>query len=165
MYASPHRVSKRDIERGVRPSREVRSWRQVRSEAEELQQGKAFERFVRKFKQGDVVSAMILRSKLKKGQAMLEGGVRALIDDCLDHVEGKNVRWIPVPPAGQRIQVYVRSIRPEKRIINVSIHTFTRDKKFNLFNIGFRSALDGTAATFALLPWEKPWLDRHTRRG
>jgi ribosomal protein S1 len=149
----------------VRPTRGVRSRSQVRGDAKEHEQDKAFQRFVRKFKEGDVVSATVFRSKFKNGKALLEGGVKAFIDDCLDHEDGKKVNWIPVPPVGQRIQVYVRSIRRENRHISVSIHTFTQDEKFNLFNIGYRSAFDGTAATFALLPWEKPWLDRVARRG
>jgi hypothetical protein len=114
--------------------------------------------------EGDVVSATVLRSRIKNGEAILEYGARAVIDDCLDHVPGKKVSWLPVPPAGQKIQVYVRSIRHENARVYVSIHTYTQDKKFNLFNVGYRSAFDGTAASFALLPREKPWLAHSTRR-
>ena len=165
MYANPRRVSQRDVELGVRPTREVRGHRQIRHEQAKLLQAKAFERFIRIHKEGDVVSATVIRSKSKDGEALLECGVKAHIDDCLDHEPGKKARWIAVPAVGQRTQVYVRVIRPANHHVCVSIHTFTLDTHFNLFNVGYRTGFDGTAASFALLPWEKPWLDRGKRRG
>ena len=164
MYASPRRVSQRDIELGVRPSREVLSRRAVRLEQDRQMQIKAMARFVRCHKVGDVLSATVLRSKTKEGDVLLECGVRAHVDDCLDHEPGQKVQWLPVPGKGQRIQVYVRRIRPEQCLVWVSIHTFTRDPRFNLFNAGYRSSFDGTAAPFALLPWEKPGIVRDGRR-
>jgi len=165
MFASPRRESRRDAELGVRPLREVLSRRQVRYSAHLSQQAKAFELFIRAHKVGDVVSARVIRSNAKYGIALLECGARAYIDECLDHVSGKKVEWIPVPAAGQRIQVYVRLIQHQQSHIQVSIHTFTQDVCFNLFNVGYRSKFDGTAATFALLPWEKSRLLRGGRRG
>ena len=165
MYASPRRVSRRDVELGVRQSREVPVRRQIRHEEEKLQQAKAFERFIRLHKEGDVVSATVIRSKSKGGKALLDCGVRAEIDDSLDHAPGEEVRWIATPAVGQRIQVYLRVIRSERHYVSVSIHTFTEDVKFNLFNAGYRSSFDGSKATFALLPWERPWLVRGQRRG
>ena len=165
MYVSHRRVSRRDVELGVRPSREVPGRRQIRHEEEKLQQAKAFERFIRLHKEGDVVSATVIRSKSKGGKALLDCGVRAEIDDCLDHAPGEKVRWIATPAVGQRIQVYLRVIRSERHYVSVSIHTFTQDVKFNLFNAGYRSSFDGSKATFALLPWERPWLVRGQRRG
>ena len=164
MYASPRRASQRDIELGVRPSREVLSRRAVRLEQDRQMQIKAMARFVRRHKVGDVLSATVLRSKTKEGDVLLECGVRAHVDDCLDHEPGQKVQWLPVPGQGQRIQVYVRRIRPEQCLVWVSIHTFTRDPRFNLFNAGYRSSFDGTAAPFALLPWEKPRIVRDGRR-
>ncbi len=164
MYASPRRVSQRDIEFGVRPSREVLGCRAVRLEQDRQMQIKAMARFVRRHKVGDVLSATVLRSKTKQGDVMLECGLQANVDDCLDHEAGQKVEWLPVPWEGQRIQVYVRRIRPEQGRVWVSIHTFTRDPRFNLFNAGYRSSFDGTASPFALLPWEKPWLIRAGRR-
>ena len=165
MYVSHRRVSRRDVELGVRPSREVPGRRQIRHEEEKLQQAKAFERLIHLHKEGDVVSATVIRSKSKGGKALLDCGVRAEIDDCLDHKPGEKVRWIATPAVGQRIQVYLRVIRSERHYVSVSIHTFTQDTKFNLFNAGYRSSFDGSKATFALLPWERPWLVRGQRRG
>ena len=165
MYASPRRVSRRDVELGVRQSREVPGRRQIRHEEEKLQQAKAFERFIRLHKEGDVVSATVIRSKAKGGKALLDCGVTAEIDDCLDHEPGEEVRWIATPDVGQRIQVYLRAIRSERNYVSVSIHTFSQDTKFNLFDAGYRSSFEGSKATFALLPWERPWLVRGRRRG
>ena len=165
MYASPRRVSRRDVELGVRQSREVPGRRQIRHEEEKLQQTKAFERFIHLHKQGDVVSATVIRSKSKGGKALLDCGVTAEIDDCLDHEPGEKVRWIETPCVGQRVQVYVRRVYPKRHYIAVSIHTFTQDAKFNLFDAGYRSSFEGSKATFALLPWERPWLVRGRRRG
>ena len=164
MYASPRRVSRRDVELGVRQSREVPGRRQIRHEEEKLQQAKAFERFIRLHKQGDVVNGTVIRSKSKGGKVLLDGGVKADIDDSLDHEPGEKVRWIETPDVGQRIQVYVRRIYSKRHYIAVSIHTYTQDTNFNLFNAGYRSSFDGSKATFAVLPWEKPWLVRNGRR-
>ena len=164
MYASPRRVSQRDIELGVRPSREVLGRRAVRLEQDRQMQAEAMGRFVHRHKVGDVLSATVLRSKGKEGDVVLECGLQAHVDDCLDHEAGQKVRWLPVPWKGQRIQVYVRRIRPEQCLVWVSIHTFTRDPRFNLFNVGYRSSFDRTGSPFALLPWEKPWLVRDGRR-
>ncbi|MDE2418606.1 MAG: hypothetical protein KGN32_12450 [Burkholderiales bacterium] len=164
MYASPRRLSLRDVVLGVRPSREIPGRRQIRQEEEDQQQAKAFERFIRIHKEGDVVCATVIRSKSKGGKVLLDGGVFADIDDSLDHEPGEKVRWIETPDAGQRIQVYVRRVYPKRHYIAVSIHTFTQDPKFNLFNAGYRSSFDGSKASFALLPWEKPWLVRNGRR-
>ena len=164
MYASPRRVSQRDIELGVRPWRKVLSRRAVRVEQERQMQVKAMAGFVRRHKVGDVLSATVLRRKGKEGDVLLECGLQAYVDDCLDHEAGQKVKWLPVPGQGQRIQVYVRRIRPEQCRVWVSIHTFTRDPRFNLFDAGYRSSFDGTASPFALLPWEKPWIVRDGRR-
>ena len=164
MYASPRRVSRRDVELGVRPSREVPGRRQIRRDEKKLQQAKAFERFIRLHKQGDVVNATVIRSKSKGGKALLDCGVSAEIDDCLDHEPGEKVRWIATPAVGQRIQVYLRVIRSERHYVSVSIHTFTQDEKFNLFNAGYRSSFDGSKAIFSLLPWEKPRMARGLRQ-
>ena len=163
MYASPRRVSRRDVELGVRASREVLDRRAVRLEQDRQMQVKAMERFVGRHKVGDVVCATVNRSKFKDGEVLLECGLRAHLEDCLDHESGQKVHWLPVPAVGQRIEVYVRQIRPAQRRVLVSLHTFTRDSRFNLFNAGYRSSFDGTAAAFALLPWEKPLLARHDR--
>ncbi len=165
MYASPRRLSRRDVELGVRPSRTVPGRRQIRNEEEKLQQAKAFEKFIRSHKEGDVVSATVIGSRAKDGRVLLDCGVKAIVDDCLDHEAGSKVRWLATPCVGQRIQVYVRVIRRDRHCVAVSIHTFTHDAKFNLFNAGYRSSFDGSQATFALLPWEKPWLVRTGRRG
>ncbi len=165
MYASPRRVSRRDVELGVRASREVLTRRAVRLEQDRQMQIKAMARFVRRHKVGDVLSATVLRSKRKAGHVLLEDGVLAYLDDCLDHEAGQKVEWLSVPKDGQRIQVYVRRIRPQQYRIWVSLHSFARDSRFNLFNAGYRSSFDGTAAAFALLPWEKPWLVLNGRRG
>jgi ribosomal protein S1 len=164
MYASPRRVSKRDVEFGVRLSREIPGRRQIRREEEDQHQAKAFERFIRIHQEGDVVSATVIGSKPKGGKVLLDGGVKADIDDSLDHEPGAKVRWIETPDVRQRIQVYVRRIYLKRHYIAVSIHTFTQDPKFNLFNAGYRSSFDGNQATFAVLPWEKPWLARNARR-
>lgn len=165
MYASPRRVSRRDVELGVRAPREIPGRRQVRHEEEKLQQAKAFEQFIRIHKVGDVVSPRVIRSKSKGGKALLDCGVNANIDDSLDYEPGKKVRWIETPGVGQRIQVYVRVIRRDGHYVSVSLHTFTQDAKFNLFNAGYRSAFDGSNATFALLPWQTPRLVHGRRRG
>jgi hypothetical protein len=128
-------------------------------------QTQAMARFVRRHKVGDVVSATVQRSKGKAGRVLLEDGVLAHLDDCLDHEAGQKVEWLTVPNVGQRIQVYVRRIRMQLCRVEVSLHSFTRDSSFNLFNAGYRSSFDGTAAPFALLPWEKPWLIPNGRRG
>jgi hypothetical protein len=94
----------------------------------------------------------------------LECGLKAHIDDCLDHVAGQKVNWLAVPSVGQRIQVYVRAFGKLRHRVFVSIHTFTRDTGFNLFNAGYRSSFDGSRATFATLPWEKPWMVHDQRR-
>lgn len=164
MYASPRRVSRRDVELGVRPSREVLSRRAVRLQQDRQIQTRAIEQFVRHHKVGDVVSATVIRSKGNEGDVLLEYGVQAHVDDCLDHETGQKVSWLTVPAVGQRIQVYVRVIRPEQCRVWVSIHSFIRDPRFNLFNAGYRSSFDGTTAAFALLPWEKPWLVRNGLR-
>ena len=165
MYASPRRVSRRDVEIGVWPSREVPGRRQIRHEEEKLQEAKAFERFIHLHKQGDVVSATVIRSKSKGGKALLDCGVRAEIDDCLDYEPGEKVRWIATPVVGMRVQVYLRVIRRESHYVSVSMHTFTQEAKFNLFNAGYRSSFEGSKAIFAVLPWERPWLVRGRRRG
>jgi hypothetical protein len=165
MYASPRRVSRRDVELGVRSSREVPGRRQIRNEAEKRIQANSFERFIRTHKEGDVVSATVIPSRSKDGEVLLDCGVKAHIGDCLDHEPGKKVRWIGTPDEGQRVQVYVRIIRPSRQWITVSIHNFILDAKFNLFNAGYRSSFDGTASDFALLPWERPWSVRPRRRG
>lgn len=161
MYASPRRLSQRDVDLGVRPSREVLSRRAVRIQQDRQIQTRAIEQFVRHHQVGDVVSATVIRSKGKDGDVLLAYGVQAHVDDCLDHETGQKVQWLPVPTVGQRIQVYVRMIRPEQCWIAVSIHSFTHDARFNLFNAGYRSTFDGTTACFAQLPWEKPWPVRH----
>lgn len=161
MYASPRRISLRDIELGVRPSRAVLSRRSVRAQQTRDIQCRAIERFVRQHKVGDVVSATVIRNKGNEGEVLLECGVLAHLDDCLDHLAGRKVEWLTVPEEGQRIQVYVRLIRPEQCRVWVSLHSFTRDSRFNLFNVGYRASFDGTVAVFALLPWDKPWLDRN----
>ena len=124
----------------------------------------AFERFVRIHMVGDVVSATVIRSRAKDGLALLECGAQAHIADCLDHEPGSKAQWIPVPVVGQRIQVYVRAIRRANHHILVSVHTFTVDMHFNLFNAGYRSSFDGSTASFALLPWERSRLVRDGRR-
>jgi hypothetical protein len=156
-------VSRRDIELGVRPSRELPGRREIRHEAEKLQQIKAFERFIHIHKEGDVVSATVIRSKSKGGKAFLDCGVIANIDDCLDHEPGGKVHWIETPAVGQRLQVYLRVIRRDTSYVSVSIHTYTLDAKFNLFNAGYRSSFVGSKATFALLPWQRPRLVRNDR--
>lgn len=160
MYTSPRRVSRRDVELGVRPSREVLSRRAVRLQQDGQIQGRAIKQFVRHHKVGDVVLATVVRSKGTEGNVLLDYGVQAHVCDCLDHEAGQKVEWLNVPAVGQRIQVYVRLIRPEQCRVWVSIHSFTRDPRFNLFNAGYRSSFDGRTASFALLPWDKPWLVR-----
>lgn len=164
MYASPRRLSQRDIELGVRPSRQVPGRRAVQHQQARQLQTKAIEQFVRHHKVGDVVSATVTHSNAKAGNVVLEYGVQARMDDCLDHEAGQKVQWLSVPEPGQRIEVYVRLIRPESARVWVSLHSFTRDARFNLFNAGYRSSFDGTTAAFALLPWEKPQPDFHGRR-
>jgi hypothetical protein len=40
----------------------------------------------------------------------------------------------------------------------------TRDSDFIAFNAGYRSSIDGTTASCALLPWEKHWMQSQSHR-
>jgi hypothetical protein len=165
MYLSQRRLSRRDVSLGERPPRQVLGSHAIRIEDEKLQQAKAFARFIQIHKEGDVVSASVIRSKRKGAEVVLDGGVKASITECCNHEPGKKVRWLLLPNVGQRVQVYVRAICREKHYVSVSVHTFTQDAKFNLFNGGYRSTFDGSKATFALLPWEMVAFSRAERRG
>jgi hypothetical protein len=165
MYLSQRRLSRRDVSLGVRPPRQVLGSRAIRNEEERLQQVKAFGRFIQIHKEGDVVSASVMRSRRKGAEVVLAGGAKASITECCDHELGKKIFCLILPSVGQRVQVYVRAIYREKHYVSVSVHTFTHDAKFNFFNVGYRSTFDGSKATIALLPWEKVAFSRAERRG
>lgn len=63
-------------------------------------QSQAMAQFVSHHKVGDVVSATVIRSKGTTGDVLLEYGVKAHVDECLDHEAGQRVEWLPEQGTG-----------------------------------------------------------------
>jgi len=54
-----------------------------------------------------------------------------------------------------RIEVIVRRLDPRSKVINVSMHGYTRDDKYCNAAAGYRSTYEAQKGIFQRLPWER----------
>jgi hypothetical protein len=124
----------------------------------------AFDLFVKTHPVGSIVSGKLQTLRRAHLKVDLGHGISGQLDEWLDHTPGERTRILDLPALGVLVDFYVRSINPVRRMFYLSLHTFSRDTRFNQFNSGYRSRYDSTGAPFQELPWEKVWAPKSSEK-
>ncbi len=124
----------------------------------------AFDEFVKTHPVGSIVIGKLKTVGRTHLKVDLGHGISGQLDEWLDHNQGERSRTLDLPALGVLVDFYLRSINPVRRMIYLSLHTFSRDTRFNQFNSGYRSRYDSTGAPFEKLPWEKVWAPRSSEK-
>jgi hypothetical protein len=124
----------------------------------------AFDAFVKNHPVGSIVTGKLKTFGGTHLKVDLGHGISGQLDEWLDHTSGERSRTLDLPALGVLVDFYVRTINPVRHMIYLSLHTFSRDTRFNQFNSGYRSRYDSTGAPFEKLPWEKVWTLRSSEK-
>jgi hypothetical protein len=155
------------LPRGSRPDPDdINVWLRARNRRPVLLQSAGWEKradcagyaeFARQHPVGSLIEARVLWLRRDKIGLRLTDGIQARmpIGDYVDRLAGwtRLELWrLPVP---DRLEVIVRSVRPELRSVTVSLHGYLQDPKYCNAAAGYRRQYDAREGMFRQLPWER----------
>lgn len=117
-----------------------------------------YHRYAAQHAVGEMVEAQVVSAYRNKIRLRLAKGVYSTlpITDYLDRLPGwRRIdlgRW-PIP---DRMEVILRHIDAERRVIRVTCHGYPRDPDYCNAASGYRAAYDAREGMFCQLPWERP---------
>ena len=116
-----------------------------------------YEEFARRHAVGSLIEAQVLWLRRDKIGLQLADGIRARmpVGDYVDRLPGwtRLEMWrLPVP---ERLEVIVRSVRPELRRVTVSLHGYPQDPEYCNAASGYRDGYDARERMFRQLPWDR----------
>lgn len=151
--------------RGTRPERPLRS-RGVRRTPRPLceasgrfsqQLREAGATFAARYPVGSLVSARVIRTTRDGVVVELPGGLRArlLRRACLDKGPGGKWRLLREPYVGEKIEVVVRAVEPQRGAVLVSWHNYWRDSRYCAVDVGYRRVYRIEDSLFRRLPGQR----------
>jgi hypothetical protein len=117
----------------------------------------AYEEFAHSHPVGSMIEADVLWVRRNKIGLRLAENIHARmpIGDYVDRLTGwrrMDLFRFPVP---DRLEVIIRSIRPERNSVTVSLHGYLQDQKYCDAASGYRRKYDVRNGLFRLLPWDR----------
>ena len=116
-----------------------------------------YEAFALRHPVGSMVDALVTIGPRNRIRLRIDDGLQCRITrvDCADP-------WPRRPRADPgtvhlpaRVEVIVRRVIPEGRMVSVSIHGYPQDGKYCNAAAGYRSTYDARSGMFQLMPWER----------
>ncbi len=116
-----------------------------------------YQRFEKKYPVGSLIEAEVISVFRDKIRMRLAHQVYATMPinsyvDRLPNWRRMDLSRFPVP---ERLEVIVRSVNPEGRRVEVTLHGYQRDQKYCNATAGYRQTYDAHEGMFRLLPWRR----------
>ncbi len=119
--------------------------------------GRAFMQFQKHYPVGSIIIGKVRRVNRRAAILDLDSGLQGRLDkgQCLDYTPGSPVRWLPLPSAGDCVDVMVRGFNKTNGRVVLSRHSFHQNARFCGFTAGYRSSASAVGAGFERFPWDK----------
>lgn len=120
-----------------------------------------YRQYAKTHRVGELVEVDVVSVYRNKIRLRLAKGVYSVlpIADYLDRMPGwtrMNLSRWPIP---NRMEVILRRIDADRRVISVTQHGYPRDLDYCNAAAGYRGHYDATEGMFSVLPWDRPQKD------
>jgi len=125
-----------------------------------------YRQYAKTHRVGELVEAEVVKVYRNKIRLRLAKGVYSVlpIADYLDRMPGWTRMNLGRRPIPNRMEVILRRIDADRRVITVTEHGYPRDPAYCNATAGYRGSYDATEGMFRLLPWDRPPLNNATGR-